>query len=366
MREKREYMKQFAFFLPQFHRIPENDKWWGEGFTEWSNVKKATPLYRNHKQPKIPLGNKYYDLLSRETVEWQTFLANEYGIDGFIYYHYYFEGKKLLEKPAENLLSWKDIPQKFFFCWANHTWYRSWEGKKTILMEQKYGDELSWEEHFLYLLPFFRDDRYEKIGNKPLFMIYDPMFPEKNEMMSFFDKRCKDEGFEGICVIESCSSLDNEEEIRSNKCKETQFIFYREPAVSIIEERKHSHKTPEVFVKAIKVFLVHRGVKACVSRMNGNRLYNQMMKYTKKVGKEIIPGAFFEWDNTPRHSLRGFIIDPPSKRNFFKYLSSLSAEYIFYNAWNEWAEGMILEPTVENGYKYLEWIREWSEQYEQI
>ena len=132
-------MKKFAFFLPQFHEIPENDKWWGKGFTEWTNVKNARSLFKGHVQPKHPLNDNYYNLLDKSTVEWQTKLMNQYGIDGFIYYHYYFTGKLLLEKPAENLLKWKDIPQNFFFCWANHTWNRSWEGKTDILLEQKYG-----------------------------------------------------------------------------------------------------------------------------------------------------------------------------------------------------------------------------------
>ena len=147
-------MKQFAFYLPQFHRIPENDEWWGSGFTEWRNVKNATPLFKGHMQPKVPLDNNYYNLLNKKTVVEQTALLHKYGLSGLIYYHYYFNGKTLLEKPAENLLSWTDISQPFFFCWANHTWYRSWEGSKEVLIEQTYGTESDWEKHFEYLLPF--------------------------------------------------------------------------------------------------------------------------------------------------------------------------------------------------------------------
>lgn len=128
-------MKKYAFFLPQFHSIKENDEWWGEGFTEWVNVKKAKKLYENHVQPITPLDNNYYCLLDKNTVEWQTSLMKKYCIDGLIYYHYYFCGDLLLEKPAENLLKWKDIDQPFFFCWANHSWYRSWNGTKELLAE---------------------------------------------------------------------------------------------------------------------------------------------------------------------------------------------------------------------------------------
>ena len=137
-------LKKFAFFLPQFHEIPENDEWWGKGFTEWVNVKSAKPMYRGHKQPKEPQGDNYYCLLDKSTVEWQTKLLEDYRVDGLIYYHYYFQGKKLLEKPAENLLRWKDINQKFFFCWANHTWYRSWNGSREVLIQQNYGDIGDW------------------------------------------------------------------------------------------------------------------------------------------------------------------------------------------------------------------------------
>ena len=131
-------MRIFATFLPQFHSIPENDEWWGRGFTEWNNVRKMRPLFRGHKQPVHPLNNNYYDLLEKNTVIWQTELMNEYGIDGLMYYHYWFNGKMLLEKPAENLLRWKDIDQPFFFCWANHSWIKKSENQ--ILIEMKYGN----------------------------------------------------------------------------------------------------------------------------------------------------------------------------------------------------------------------------------
>ena len=196
-------MRIFAFYLPQFHEIPENDKWWGKGFTEWTNVQSARPLYHGHVQPKHPLNDDYYNLLNKSTVENQTKVMRDYGITGFIYYHYYFDGKLLLEKPAENLLKWKDIDQPFFFCWANHPWIQSKGNESRILMPMDYGDEKDWENHFQYLLPFFKDSRYEKKANKPVFMIFQSKFTEKKEMMAYFDKRCKQEGFEGLCLIES-------------------------------------------------------------------------------------------------------------------------------------------------------------------
>ena len=144
-------MKKFAIFLPQFYETKENNKWWGKGFTEWVSVRNAKPLYKGHLQPKLPLEG-YYNMLDKETMENQADLMHKYKIDGMVYYHYYFDGKLLLEKPAENLLKWKDIEEPFFFCWANHTWYKAVDGKKEVLIEQTYGDIKSWEKHFKYCL----------------------------------------------------------------------------------------------------------------------------------------------------------------------------------------------------------------------
>src|ERR1035437_7404382 len=128
--------KTIAYFLPQFHEIPENNMWWGPGFTEWTNLKRARPLFEGHSIIE-PLNDNYYNLLEKDTVIWQTELAKKYSLYGFCYYHYWFKGKKLLEKPAENLLKWNDIDQKFMFMWANHDWTRSWVGGKEILIDRK-------------------------------------------------------------------------------------------------------------------------------------------------------------------------------------------------------------------------------------
>ena len=175
-------MKILAKYLPQFHRTRENDAWWGEGFTEWTAVKKAAPLFEGHDQPRVPKDENYYDLLQKETMLWQASLMEKYGIDGMCIYHYWFkDGRQVLEKPAENLLRWKEVPMPFCFCWANETWARSWSkiqnknhwsdiyeqkksnGSSGILLDQKYGREPEWKAHFEYLLPFFRDERYIKV-----------------------------------------------------------------------------------------------------------------------------------------------------------------------------------------------------------
>jgi hypothetical protein len=357
-------MRWFALYLPQFHEIEENNNWWGKGFTEWTHVNGAKPLYPGHHQPIKPLNDNYYNLMDKETVQWQTDLMKQYGIDGLVYYHYYFCGKKLLEKPAENLLKWKDIDQKFFFCWANHSWYQAKNGVKKLLLEQTYGDQSDWEAHFQYLLPFFQDSRYEKKDNKPVFMIFAPKFPEKNEMLGFFDARCKEVGFDGIYVIETfidASSKENFNIFRENQSKHTQLTYIREPAVSYEILNRNRRKTAAMFAVRCMRKLSTLGILPWVEKINGNRIYRIMQKKAPR-GEKMCHGLFFSWDNTPRHSVRGYVITPPSKEMVMEHAKSIrNDEYVIVNAWNEWAEGMVLEPTAHNGYKYLEWIRQFRE-----
>lgn len=358
-------MKKFAMYLPQFHEIKENNIWWGKGFTEWSNVKSATALYRGHLQPKCPKDNNYYNLMDKSVVEWQTKLAKQYGIDGFVYYHYYFSGRLIMEKPVENLLKWKDINQKFFFCWANHTWMKGKTKDRKVLIEQTYGDENDWEKHMDYLITFFKDERYEKKSNKPVFMLFKSDIENKEKMLEYFDLRCKQEGFDGICVIETYH--ENFEKRKMEKFEKTlvaqsEMIYCREPSVSTgIYYMKHP------FLRLLHKVMRERDViflKSKVARINGNILFKYMIKndYGEKLPLKIAHGLFFEWDNTPRHRNHGYIISPPAKEVFDKYTERIKEdEYVFINAWNEWAEGMMLEPTEQNGYRYLEWMKKINE-----
>lgn len=357
-------MKWFAMYLPQFHEVQENNEWWGKGFTEWTHVNGAKPIYRGHRQPIKPLNDNYYDLMEKETVQWQTDLMKQYGVDGLVYYHYYFCGQKLLEKPAENLLKWKDIDQKFFFCWANHSWYQAINGEKKLLREQTYGGEKEWEEHFQYLLPFFRDDRYEKKENKPVFMIFAPNFPEKNEMLAYFNKRSEEEGFSGIYIIETLSNTcvaGNYEKFRANMSDISQGVYLRAPDVAKNIEYMKREKGVRKFIKKVLFKLARLGLLGWVEKYQGDDLYKTMTKLPYQE-KDINHGIFFSWDNTPRHGVRGYVITPPEKDTFMRYVDSVKDdEYLFINAWNEWAEGMMLEPTTHDGYRYLEWIKEWNE-----
>ncbi|MGL6167818.1 MAG: glycosyltransferase WbsX family protein [Fusobacteriaceae bacterium] len=350
-------MKIIAYYLPQYHEIEENNEWWGKGFTEWTNVKASKKLYKKHNQPISPLDENYYNLMEKETVEWQTELANKYGIEGFCYYHYWFEGRKILEKPVENLLEWKDINQKFCFCWANHSWKKTWNGTMEMLIEQNYGDEEEWENHINYLLTFFKDDRYIKINNKPIFTVFLAKdIPNFDKRMAYYDEKCKQNGLEGIFVIESLNSSN-----QSTFSDKTSGVTLREPNIGI---------TGLSFLRTIEYRIKRRINEKYIWKpaiFKSNEIYDESLKklLNYKSEKIIIAGGFATWDSTPRHSKRGYIIENKNINDFKKYLKNQKKimdqkgiEYIFFNAWNEWAEGMYLEPDEKNKYGYLEAIKE--------
>lgn len=202
-------MKIIAFYLPQFHNIPENDEWWGDGFTEWVNVKKAKPLYEGHVQPKEPLDDNYYNLTDDDVKVWQSKLAKKYGVYGFCYYHYWFNGKLLLEKPMEQMLANPEIDTPFCICWANEAWTKAWVNSTKMLIPQKYGEKKEWKEHFDYMLKFFKDDRYIKCDGKPLLVIYKPELIEcGNEMIDYFQELAKEAGFPGLTLAYQHGNMD--------------------------------------------------------------------------------------------------------------------------------------------------------------
>lgn len=346
-------MKIITYFLPQFHEIEENNKWWGTGFTEWTNLKKAKPLYKNHHQPILPLNKNYYNLLDREIVEWQTKLSKDYGIYGFCYYHYWFSGKKLLEKPAENILKWKDIKQKFCFCWANHSWKKTWNGTMEMLVEQTYGDENEWNEHFEYLAQFFIDSRYIKIKNKPILVVYDAKaIPNFDKRIQYYNEKCKEVGLDGIYLVETINF-----ETQQPVGKYTQGITLREPTISFFKQN---------LFKLLE-YKIKRKLKISPAVFKSEKLYEKSIQIaeTYSTTKEVFLGSFAAWDSTPRHSKRGYVIYNKNIEHFEKYLENQKKiieenkanEFVFFNAWNEWAEGMYLEPDEKNEYNYLNIIK---------
>ena len=190
-----------AFYLPQFHEIPENNRWWGKGFTEWTNTTKARPLFKNHYQPHEPIDDYYYDLSEADVFPWQINLAMTHGVDRFCFYHYWFKGgKKLLEKPVENYLNNKELNFPFCLSWANEPWSRRRDGlQHEVLMHQDYGHEDEWQRHFQYLLPFFMDSRYIRHNGMPLITIYkSDQIPFAREMISCWRKLAAEAGLPGL------------------------------------------------------------------------------------------------------------------------------------------------------------------------
>lgn len=374
---KNDGVKAIAFYLPQFHTIPENDKAHGKGFTEWTNTKKAVPLFEGHYQPRTPLNGNYYNLLDKDVMKNQSELAQKYGIFGFCYYHYWFKnGKKLLEKPIENMLKDKSITIPFCLSWANENWSKRWDGgNNEVIVAQDYGDKAEWEEHFLYLLEFFKDERYITIDNKPLFIIYKPeQIPELEKMLNYFEKRIKECGFEGICISVQYPFYycDSRKDI---------FDYYIEfEPVFTKTYNNYINKNP--FVNAFKKQMYNLNMSAVV-----NCIQNTKRKLSTTVNQpelqirdydsdwsdiisrnidnnKMILGGFVDWDNTPRNK-NGLAYKGASPEKFENYLSKLKDKVInenklpviFINAWNEWAEGAFLEPDEKNQYKYLEAVQ---------
>ena len=365
-------MKILALYLPQYHRIPENDNWWGEGFTEWINVKKGTPLFKGHYQPKIPLNNNYYDLSdgNGEVWRWQAELAREYGIYGFCIYHYWFEGKMLLEKPMEILLRRKDIDVNYCICWANETWRRTWYGlRNEVLIEQTYGTEDDWKNHFKYLLPFFKDSRYIKIKNRPVIHIYRSSEIENLSLMrTLWDSMAIEAGFEGVFIV-------------SGLCKDQ--IDGRTDSIDAYYEFEPGFVLRHAFMKRYKYpYYLRSLLNIWINKLLGTQklervidirgIHESSLVFNKKQKKsmdndkkKIFPGTCPMWDNTARRGYKGMVTINNSKKEFHNHLVNLKefvlkepSDYLYINAWNEWGEGAYLEPDSKNHFIYLEAIKQ--------
>lgn len=361
-------MKVIAFYLPQYHAIPENDAWWGEGFTEWTNVKKAKPLFSGHNQPRIPLNKNYYNLLNDDVKIWQSKLAEEYGIYGFCYYHYWFDGHMLLEKPMEQMLNNKEIKTHFCICWANENWTKAWVDRETTtLIAQRYGNEEEWKEHFYYLLPFFKDNRYIKNGNKPLFVIYRPeIIPCMSEMIDCWNSLAVANGFAGIDfayqnVANDYSSNRNDEKFTYDI--ESQPIYAR-TEIALKKNRTLKKIYLTIMNSLNRMGFMFERKRNSVTLRDYDEAWNTILKM-KPISEKSIPGAFVDFDNTSRRKERGDCYTGVTVEKFKRYFSLqiqrakkvYKKDMIFVFAWNEWAESGYLEPDEANGYGYLEAIR---------
>lgn len=346
-------VKTIAYYLTQFHQIPENDEWWGEGFTEWTNVRKAKPLYDGHDQPRVPY--KYYDLSNEQTMIDQITMAKKYNLYGFCFYYYWFSGKRLLEKPLERLLVNKtkvaDFP--FMICWANENWTRGWDGKdKDILIAQKHNNH----DHRMVvkdMIRHFKDYRYIRDDGHPVVMIYRPAIIDNFQfLVKTLREQVKQNGFPGVKILasEACNFKNDQRfDIDGIVQFPPHFTF-----VGLSDPIEQSN-WPKVGVRDYK-----HAVDLNV------RFYKNGDPDRDKI-KTLYPCAFPAWDNTPRRPEQGFVWHGHSVDLFNKWIHAAkefslkynigSEKYVFVNAWNEWAEGAYLEPDHVTGYSRLEVIK---------
>jgi hypothetical protein len=342
-----------AFYLPQFHPIPENDEWWGKGFTEWTNVGKAKPLFKGHYQPRIPADLGYYDLRVPEVREEQVVLAKEAGIEGFCYWHYWFgNGKQLIERPFNEVIDTGQPDFPFCLGWANHSWYaKTWDsnGNDKLLIEQLYND---CEDHFIYLLRAFKDSRYIKYENKPLLIVFDAKSLPV-EYMNHLNEKAKDNGFNGICFI---GISKNESEY--NLLRKMGYSFFTPERISNVSTSKN------IFIRRLyqlKNLLLGKPVN-CFTYKEAIPYFTNSLLDSKE---DVIPMLIPQWDHSPRSAGKGLILHKSSPKLFkkhiedvFQILKKKDERFVFLKSWNEWAEGNYMEPDLKWGKQYLNVLRE--------
>lgn len=344
--DKKTNLRLIAFYLTQFHPTPENDKWWGKGFTEWTNVTKAQPLFSGHYQPQLPSDFGFYDLRVRETRREQIELAKTYGISGFCYHYYWFSGKRILNLPLDDMLADSKSDMPFCLCWANENWTRRWDAADhEILIAQKYypDDDLNFIKS---LIPFFNDKRYIKVDNKPFLIVYRPQhLPDAHKTVEIWRTYCRSIGVGEIHV--SAALTHGNEDYK-------QFGFD-----SGVEFPPHNLKNSNVNnqISFYDIFQGNAMQYSTIAQSYINRTY--AIDDTTRVFKTVFPS----WDNTARTQNRALVVLNGTPDNYEYWLSSTidlslhpdkNEQLVFINAWNEWAEGCHLEPDRRFGHGFLQ------------
>lgn len=337
-KENKTDIKALAFYLPQFHTFKENDEWWGKGFTEWTNTKKAKPRFENHYQPREPHKDfGYYVLDNKETIQKQVKLAKEHGLYGFCFYYYWFSGKRLLEKPVDIFLENKDIDFPFCLCWANENWTRRWDGlDKEVLIEQKYTEEDPI--NFIKDIKKYLDDkRYIKINNKPVILVYNPTaIKDFDNIVKIWKETAKEIGIGEIVII---SKFD------TNYYQNVDYNFDFAPNIFGTENNRIG-----------KVF---DGYLFDYKNLVTSLKYSNYYQNTFDI-KKCFNSCTLGWDNSPRRKSDYCAFINYDPKYFYEWLRLIidaartkfeeEERFIFINAWNEWAEGTYLEPDQKFGY----------------
>ena len=346
--------RMLALYLPQYHPTPENDEWWGKGFTEWFNVVKAKPLFRGHKQPHMPADLGFYDLRLPQTREDQARLARQAGIEGFCYWHYWFApGKRLLEFPFNEVL--KSGRPDFPFClaWANHSWYKkSWnphsKGKDVLLIEQTYGGENDYKRHFEEMLPAFKDKRYLKVNNKPIFIIFDSANENIPEFIRVWRNLAKANGIEDFYFIGKDADSRNKKLLFS----------YGFDAIYNDDTYNIHHHLPKI-VKMM-MYLKRRFLKRPTAFKYKDAIHYMINDDCQNRG--VVPVIVPNWDHSPRSKGNAIILTDNTPELFQKVAEEAikvvhnkpkEEQLILIKSWNEWGEGNYMEPDQEFGHGNL-------------
>ena len=341
-------IKILSYYLPQFHVIPENDLWHGKGFTEWTNVRKASPLFEGHYQKHIPHSDiGYYNLENNNVLVKQLDMMKKSGIYGQIFYHYWFNGKMILEKPSQMLLKDTSIKMPFCFCWANENWTMRWDGNENeILLKQEYSEDDA--RNFIeYLIPFFKDERYIKIENRPIIFIYRPAsFPNFEVYKNIWKEFCKKNELDEPFIVGTLTrgALDP---IQYSMDAAVERVLHDWTGKKV----KRINESLSIFKKIKNDILDYKDVANFYMSQNKKREFTYF--------RSIIP----MWDNTARYSENAHIVHNSTPKQFELWLDNLilyskkylpkEKRFIIVNAWNEWAEGAHLEPDQRHGYAYL-------------
>jgi glycosyl transferase family WbsX len=342
-----------AFYLPQYHSIPENDQWWGKGFTEWTNAAKAKPMFRGHYQPHIPADLGFYDLRVPETRLAQAQMARGHGIEAFCYYHYWFGGRRLLERPFNEVLKSGEPDFPFCLCWANATWSGIWHGNPhRILMEQTYPGTADYEMHFRELLPAFTDKRYLRVDDKPLFIIYKPKdVPNVHQVARLFREMADRAGLPGIYLV----GVSHHDGWDPNSNGFDAVVVQNLPGLKGEVSWRHP------FLKLKRRLRQDR----LTIYQYEDLLPNFVPRKTREL--EQLPCLIPSWDNTPRSGMNGLVMEGStpelfrhSVRQALENVAGKPPEHrlVFLKSWNEWAEGNHMEPDLRFGHGYLEVLRE--------
>lgn len=370
-----------ALYLPQFHPTPENDRWWGPGFTEWTNVAKAKPLFRGHQQPRIPADLGFYDLRLPETREQQAQLAREAGVEGFCYYHYWFgNGRQLLERPLQEVVASGKPDFPFCICWANHTWSnKTWERKSavqknSVLMEQTYPGTEDDIAHFNTLLPMFKDRRYMTVDGKLIFAIYDPFgFKNVQQFIATWRRLAEENGLPGFHFIGMTPSTltirtapdGTRQRVMPNL--ESSAEIYRRvldlgfDAVNSLGKRRGEMLYEGKWKNIAKTVLRHIGFPTGSMRYDYERTVRNYFA-PEDTWENVYPSILPQWDRTPRvASMDGVYVNatPEKFENHIRQALSLIKDkqpehrILFLKSWNEWGEGNYVEPDMEWGHGFI-------------